>query len=552
MSNVAYHLRRFAESQPDQPAVVQPMGYKNGKRQYKTITFRELDKDSDRIAHALRDMGVERGMRLALLVRPGIDFVSAVFGCLKSGAVMILIDPGMGKGNLFTCLEEAKPEGFFAVSLVQAAWRFMRLRFPDAEYNLTVGGRWFWGGPTLAGIRKKRYPGPFMDEVSDDDAAAIIFTTGSTGPPKGVLFQHRTFNAQVQQIAEHYGIQPGQVDLPGFPMFGLFNCAMGSTAVIPDMDASRPGSVNPKNIVEAVRDWHASQSFGSPTIWKVVSTWCHANNTRLDEIKMILSAGAPVQAPVLRAVKEIINPAGEIHTPYGATEALPVASISATEVLNETAEKSAAGAGVCVGRRFSGITWRVIRITEDAIPTLDAAVDVPVGEIGELIVSGPQVTREYVTRTEINALAKIHDPATGAVWHRMGDVGYLDEQDRFWFCGRKAHRVVTDTATFFSIPTEAIFNGHADVARSALVGVEVNGKTQPVMIVEPRDAAVCRDKKRADTLRRELLAITAEHPLTRDIRTILFHPSFPVDIRHNAKIFREKLAVWAQKEMKNA
>ena len=412
MNNVAYHLLHFAQSQPDQIAVAEPAGRKNGKRIYKTITFRELNEDSDRIAHALREMGVTRGTRIALLVRPGIDFVSAVFGCLKSGAVMILIDPGMGKGNLFTCLEQAKPEGFFAISVVQAVWRFMRVRFPLAEHNLTVGRRWFWGGPTLAGIRKKAYPGAFMDEVSREDPAAIIFTTGSTGPPKGVLYTHQTFNAQVAQISEQYGISPGQTDLPGFPMFGLFNCAMGSTAVIPDMDPSRPASVDPRNILEAVRDWNVSQSFGSPAIWKTVSRWCHEKGERLEQVRMILSAGAPVQEPVLRSVKAIIHPEGEIHTPYGATEALPVATISATEVLNETAAKSREGRGVCVGRRFSGITWKVIRITDGPIPTLDKIEELPAGEIGELIVSGPQVTREYVTYTEINALAKIHDAAS--------------------------------------------------------------------------------------------------------------------------------------------
>jgi len=556
-SNVACRLANFAKTQPDQIAVVEPLGYKAGKRQYKTMNFRELDEDSDRIAAGLKAMGVQKGMRLALLVTPGIDFVSCVFGLLKSGAVMILIDPGMGSGNLFQCLEDADPDGFVAISKVQAVWRFMRLRFPNAEYSLTVGRRWFWGGPTLKTLRKRPYAGPCIEEVTDDDPAAIIFTTGSTGAPKGVLYQHRTFNTQVDEISRQYGIQPGQTDLPGFPMFGLFNCAMGSTAVIPDMDASRPASVDPRKILEAVRDWNATQSFASPAVWKSVGAWCHANGQKLENVKMILSAGAPVQENVLRNIREIISPDGEIHTPYGATEALPVATISSTEVLNETAEKTRKGAGVCVGHHFPSIEWKIIRITDGPIETLDGVEELPVGEIGELLVTGPQITREYVTRTETNALAKVHEKlADGSdrVWHRMGDVGYFDEKGRFWFCGRKAHRVETVEGPLFSVCCEAIFNQHPDVNRSALVGIPERGlpegKLKPVIIIEPKNEEILLDQDhRLLQLRTDLQILRRESPLTEGIETILFHPNFPVDIRHNAKIFREKLAVWAEKNI---
>ncbi len=554
-SNVACRLANFAKTQPDQIAVVEPLGYKAGKRQYKTVTFRELDEDSDRVAAGLKAMGVQKGMRLALLVKPGIDFVSCVFGLLKSGAVMILIDPGMGGANLLQCLEDADPDGFVAISKVQALWRFMRLRYPNAEYSLTVGRRWFWGGPTLQKLRKRPYPGPCIEEVTDDDPAAIIFTTGSTGAPKGVLYQHRTFNTQVDEISRQYGIQPGQTDLPGFPMFGLFNCAMGSTAVIPDMDASRPAAVDPRKILEAVRDWNATQSFASPAVWKSVGAWCHANGEKLENVKMILSAGAPVQEDVLRSIREIISPEGEIHTPYGATEALPVATISSTEILNETAAESRKGAGVCVGRHFPSIEWKIIRITDEPIPTLEDAEELPTGEIGELMVTGPQITREYVTRKEANALAKVHEKlpdGSDRIWHRMGDVGYFDEKGRFWFCGRKAHRVETTSGTLFSVCCEAIFNQHPEVNRSALVGIPERGlpkgKLKPVIIIEPKNEEILLDENHSLLqLRTDLHILRRESPLTASIETIMFHPNFPVDIRHNAKIFREKLAVWAEK-----
>jgi acyl-CoA synthetase (AMP-forming)/AMP-acid ligase II len=376
-----------------------------------------------------------------------------------------------------------------------------------------------------------------------DDPAAIIFTTGSTGPPKGVLFSHGNFNSQVEQIRDFFGIEPGEIDLPAFPLFGLFNCAMGVTAVIPDMDPSRPAQVDPRKIIEAARDWNATQAFGSPAIWDRVGRYCESHGAGLPTVRRVLSAGAPVPAEVLRRMKACIHPQGDMHTPYGATEALPVASISAGEVLGETAEQTRRGAGLCIGRRFPRVAWRVIRIMDGPIRTLAETEELAPGEIGELIVQGPMVTRRYVTRVEANALAKIADREQ--IWHRMGDSGYLDPADRFWFCGRVAHRVLTAEGALYPVRCEAIFNQHPAIRRSALVGFGPAGRQRPVIVLEPHPGKMPRGKEEEIALLDEARKLGAANPLTEKITDFLLHPSFPVDIRHNAKIFREKLAVWA-------
>jgi olefin beta-lactone synthetase len=543
VTNVAARLTEFARRQPNQLAVVMPVRPYRGKRQFRTLTFRELDDDSNRIAHGLLARGVPAGSRLVLLVPPSPDFISLVFALFKAGMVTVLIDPGMGRRNLIRCLAACRPDGFVGIPLAQAIRTVLARRFPNARHNVTVGIRWFWRGPTLDGVRQSGTAEPLSIMTRADDPAAIIFTTGSTGPPKGVLYQHGNFDRQVEEIRDYYRIAPGEIDLPGFPLFALFNSAMGVTTVIPDMDPTRPARVDPPKIVALVRDWNVTQAFGSPAMWNTVGRYCELHDERLSSLERVLSAGAPVPPHVLKRMRAAIATRGEVHTPYGATEALPVASIDATTVLQETAARTQEGHGYCVGNRFPGIEWRVIRIDDEPLPHIDQVEVLPAGEIGELMVRGGVVTRSYVTNTDANALHKVVDGET--IWHRMGDVGYLDELDRFWFCGRKSHRVRTASGVLYTIPCEAIFNTHPHVYRSALVGVGPVGRSRPVVFVEPWPEHWPRSKSARRQLIDELLELAGSRTLTRSIRDIVLWRALPVDIRHNAKIFREQLAAWA-------
>jgi acyl-CoA synthetase (AMP-forming)/AMP-acid ligase II len=450
---------------------------------------------------------------------------------------------------MIRCLAEVDAHGFVAIPLVHALRVVLRRKFSHAKLNVTVGRRWFWTGRTFRQLASSSAAGFVPFDRSPDDPAAIIFTSGSTGPPKGVLYRHRQFCQQVDELQSYYGISAGEIDLPGFPLFALFNGAMGVTTIIPDMDATRPARVNPQRIIEAICDWHVTQAFGSPAMWNSIGRYCETHQVTLPTLRRVLSAGAPVPRHVIVRMKNALAAGGEIFTPYGCTEALPVASISGSQVLAETADRTARGEGICVGEPFPGIEWKVIRITDTPIRWLAETEELPTREIGELIVRGPVVTTEYVTRTDQNRLAKIG--AGPDLWHRMGDVGCLDEQNRFWFCGRKSQRVITFHETMYTIPSEAIFNNHSAIYRSALVGVGRPGEQTPVMVVEPWPESFPRTRADRRKLVDELFSAGQSHELTRAIRRehIFIRRALPVDIRHNAKIFREQLADWATKEL---
>ncbi len=318
---------------------------------------------------------------------------------------------------------------------------------------------------------------------------------------------------------------------------------MGTTAVIPDMDPTHPALIDPELFLEAADDWKITQSFGSPALWNRVLDYCIAHGRRIKTLKRAISAGAPINFALLEKFLRCIEPDGEAYTPYGATESLPVASIGAHEVLAETADTTKRGGGICVGKRFSKIEWRIIPVSDRPIEKVSDTDPVPIGQIGELAVCGPQVTRRYVTRLEANSVSKMIDEQ-GRIWHRIGDVGYLDEKDRFWFCGRKAHRVETWDKTFFSIPCEYIANGHPKIFRSALVGVpDGKGKKTPILLVEPLKDQFPKTDREIEDLAAEVLALTKQSEITKEIDKIIVWPAFPVDVRHNAKINRELLAV---------
>jgi acyl-CoA synthetase (AMP-forming)/AMP-acid ligase II len=543
--NLALHLKNMAGLQPYEKAVIFPAGRDTkGRVAYTHLTFRQLDQESDCLAHGLKNAGITRGTRTILMVKPSLDFFCLTFALIKTGAVPVMVDPGMGISRMLDCLKEGDPQAFIGIPKAHVLRIFYPRFFKTVKTWITVGKRWFWGGLTLKHIRQAPWRPYTIAATGKDETAAIMFTTGSTGPAKGVVYTHGTFDAQVSNIKSHFKIKPGEIDLPTFPLFAIFDPALGITAVIPDMNPTKPARVKPEKIIEAILNHGVTNMFGSPALLRRVGRFGRDKGVKLPSLIRVISAGAPVLTSVIEEFETMLNDDAEIHTPYGATEAFPTISIASREILFETSDKSAQGFGTCVGRPIDSIEVRLITINDKPILNWSDALMVDQGEIGEITVRGDLVTGNYFKRPRDDSLAKIKDGDT--IWHRMGDLGWEDKNGRIWFCGRKSHRVITREKTLFTIPSEAIFNNHPKVFRSALVGVGPAKKQKPVVCIE-LEKGNWTSKKR---ILLELRELAKNNEQTKDLDTILFHKAFPVDIRHNSKIFREKLSLWAHHRLK--
>ncbi len=539
--NIASALINQAAVQGDNVAIHYPVGKHNKQVTFEAVTYAALNELSDDYARGLSEYGIGHGIRTALMLTPGLDFFAMFFALFKAGAVPVLIDPGIGIKPLKTCLAEARPEAFIGVPKAHIARKLLGWA-PGAKL-ITSGPKLGWGGLNTGQLRKlgQKTSGTMLADTQADEMAALLFTSGSTGIPKGVIYRHRHFIAQVEMLQSAFDIRAGEVDLPTFPPFALFDPAMGMTTVVPLMDPTRPAKVDPTLLVQTIKRFNVTNIFGSPALLNVLGRYTETKNIRLPSLRRVISAGAAMPVATIRRLQKTLSADAEVFTPYGATECLPVACVSGTELNDQVEQRTASGEGTCIGRPVTPNLVKIIPVSDDIIRSFDDTVELPVGITGEIVVHGPTSTDGYWQREEQTRLAKIVD-SRERIWHRMGDAGYFDTEGRLWYCGRKSQRVINEREIMFADQIEAIFNVHPEVARTALVGIGMSNRQTPVLCVELLKKV---DAFRQERIRIDLLQLGHNHHATKSIQNILFHKSFPVDIRHNAKIGREKLAVWA-------
>ncbi|MFZ4647021.1 MAG: fatty acid CoA ligase family protein [Gemmataceae bacterium] len=492
-----------------------------------TWSYERLLDASDRLSASLVSMGVGAGMRVAVMAPPSPRLFATLFALFRLGAVAVMVDPGMGLKGLKRCLREADCQGFIGSPKAMIARAILGL-CPGARIVAHIGNGWLPGYRALVEARSGGTP---VYPAAPVDMAAILYTSGSTGPAKGAVYSAGTLAAQVVALRDMLDIQPGEVDLSTFPLFGLYAPVLRMTAVIPIMDFTRPASVDAGMLLDMAARYRVDNLFASPAVLTRLAKRAEEHGG-LDRLKRIVSAGAPVPWPLVRRVRALLRPGASLYTPYGMTEALPIACPSDSGILGDALERTRCGGGIYLGKPVPGIRVTILPASDEPLGTVPDSL--PSGAHGEIAVTGPQVTRSYWRRPEADSRHKM--TVDGEVIHRTGDLGYLDSSGDLWYLGRQAQAVRVGGKSYPADACEAVFLDLPGVSRVALVQA---GPDCAALVVEPHTGVSSAN------LKAEIRRRAAEVDLDVPIFTVLIHGPFPVDRRHNSKIDRETLGHWA-------
>jgi acyl-CoA synthetase (AMP-forming)/AMP-acid ligase II len=526
---------RAAEA-PDRVAVRFPLGAA-ATSDWASATFAELDQRARAVAAGLRAAGFQRGERAVLLVKPTIDFYPLVFGLFRAGVVPVFIDPGMGRKMALQCVGDIAPAGLIGLTAAHLASFIVRAPFRSITRRVTVGPRLGWSGPTLAGLLATPDDHLPPADVAPDDDCVLVFTSGSTGAPKAVSLTHRCMRERVEQIQALLGLAAGDVISETLLVYTILELCMGLSVVVPPMDLAKPATVDPAAVFRTLDTFQPSLASASPVVWQRFVRTANAQGRRFDHLTLLLTTAAPIPVDLHRRLASVVPASTQLFTPYGATEAMPISLIGTHDVLAYTAEGTARGDGICVGHPAPSIELRVVPVSDE--PMLSVPASLPIGQVGELVVRGAGVSAAYRQHPTGNAMAKIADGDT--VWHRMGDLGFLDADGRLWFCGRVAHRLHTSRGMVPNVPVEGLFNQHPAVLRSALVGLGPRGAEEAVLCVELEPGHAW-----SPALAHELIGLARGSRWDGLVSRVVPHPGFPTDTRHNSKIRNEDLRAWLQ------
>jgi len=500
-----------------------------------SITFAELDADVRRLAAGFAALSIRKGDRVALLVPPGIDLAACIYACWRMGAVVVVIDPGLGARAMTRALKSADPSYLVGIPKAMAAAR--ALRWPGVRISTTALAPAVEGlldvRVTLGELRRRGEGLPPPPLPSSGDVAAVGFTSGATGPAKGVIYRHHQLQAQRDALVDLYGIGSNDRLVAAFGPFALYGLGMGIPSVVPDMDVTSPRSLTAHSLAEAVRAIRATVVFASPAALTNLAVTADGMSPdqaeAMEGVRLLVSAGAPVPAAVLRAAGELM-PNAESHTPYGMTEVLPVADVSLAEI-----EAVGSGNGVCVGKPVRGV-----EVTIAALDSTGKAADeltTESGVVGEVCIRAPHMRDGYD-----NLWMTQHVASQPAGWHRSGDVGHLDEAGRLWIEGRMGHIVTTAAGPVTPVGIEHAVSAFPDVNRAAVVGVGPSGTQQVVVVVVP-----ARHSRRPDLAGEDLADRVRAKAGAVDVAAVFVTPSLPIDKRHNSKIDRSRVARWAER-----
>ena len=547
LCNPAEKLRSNAEAFPDKVAL---HAGKKIKEQiiYHSFTYAEIEKQSNEFANFLSKSGIRQGDKAVLMVKPSVTLYAIVYALFKIGAIPVIVDPGMGIKRMLHCYKSTKASAFIGIPIAHLIRKLSPKTFASLKVNIVVKGEMLVSSAFATKPGKRDFAEFPIAPTQPDDLAIINFTTGSTGPAKGVEYNYSNTLAMADMLSAQFGQGPDSVDLVTVPLFGVLGLMFGSTIVLPVMNPAKPAEAHPLNIIGPIQKFNATYMFASPALINQVASYSSEHpHIKLNSLSVVNSGGAPITIDTMLAFKKLLDRNARFYTTWGATEGLPLTSIEFNDVIIDTRRETNEGKGNCIGHPVQGLKVRVAEITESEIEDISKVKILETGRVGELLVSGPNISKHYYDNEKADSAHKIKDGDN--FWHRMGDLGSLDETGRVWFCGRKSQRVsISQNKTLYTCQIEGIANGHKDVYRSALIGLKARQQTIPVICIEPNKQL---DKAEKKVLKESLMKLMQQHTGSKEVKQVVFEEKFPVDIRHNSKIKREALSIKYQERFDN-
>ena len=511
------------------------------------ISFADLSRKVQWLAAGMLSAGIQPGQRVAVLITPGVDLALAVYACWRAGIALVLVDSGLGRKGMQQALLSANPAWLIGIDKALIAAKLLGWPGQRISVKSAAGARKKLLGvyTDLKSLMELGKDQPVLTWPAPDTIAALVFTSGSTGPSKGVVYKHRQVQAQRDTLMKLYDIKANDRLVAAFAPFALYGPTMGITSMVPDMDVTRPATLAASALAEAVDRINATHVFASPAalvnIVATTKTVAKKHVDALEAVRIVLSAGAPVRTALLEATGGLFTNAS-LHTPYGMTEVLPVADISLGELkaLEEVADadstQRSGGAGVCVGHPVSGVQIMIDPLGDDGIPCGFCSTEPEV--LGEIIIRAAHIRHKYDRLWHTHYLASIPEGV-----HRSGDIGQLDSAGRLWVGGRLQHVIVTASGPVAPVGSELRIEKLAEVAMAALVGVGPVGSQAIVAVLQLTNSQSAGNEASLALIDsvRDVLGSQI------DIAAVLLVNHMPVDRRHNSKVDRTRVAQWASR-----
>jgi acyl-CoA synthetase (AMP-forming)/AMP-acid ligase II len=528
-NNIGFWPQYYAATQPNQVAFKIPIfKWLNSTVTYQQYTFHELENKIQSAHDYFLQHNVQPGYLVLLIMPMSPKFIANLFGLFRIGAIPILIDPGLPIKKMASALNPTQPTLLIGKKI--------HLWIAKYRLKLTSIRRHISPPPTKKIYQNlnNHYPTktenkPHKKSFDAKSTLAIVFTSGSTGIPKGVTYTHELCKAQLNLLKTAYQLDPGKIDIPLLLNFCLFNPALGIATVLPPINVKAPLKTSLQKLLKILGDKEITHSFGSPIFWKAITTKALKLKKTFSHIQKLFLAGCSAPTGLIENLK-IIFPNAHFEIPYGATEALPLTTLSGTLLCEK--QKKHPYAGACLGKPLPGIK----------IIILDLSQPCPLSPmtVGEIAASGPIVSQDYDQLPNQNKENKWIDHQQ-TLWHRMGDVGYIDHEGCIWFLGRKKECCITASQIMYTEPCEAVFLKHPAVQRAALIFIPTKTASIPAMVIEPKQwsTVYLPWKKKAFIRTLQTMALSKAH--TSTIQHFFIQRSLPVDIRHNAKIHRLSL-----------